>query len=71
MPAAVYLNRELCRRTTEINYITIDWMLTAKFVPGKISISQMTPKNSFSSCRLFSEQARAIHETSVYCQNGF
>jgi hypothetical protein len=65
MSAAVEFNRELCCRTIEIKDVTIEWMLTTKFVPCKISVPQMAPKNSLSIGHLFSQQASAIHEESV------
>jgi hypothetical protein len=46
MPAAVQFDRELRGRTVEIQYVTVQWMLTAKFVACKVSVPQVPPKNA-------------------------
>jgi hypothetical protein len=65
MPAAIEFDRELCCRTIEIECVRADWVLTAKFVSGKISVSEMAPKSALSVGCLLSQQTSAIHETSV------
>lgn len=46
MPATVQFDRERRGRTIEIEDITVEWMLAAKFVACKISVPQMLPKNA-------------------------
>jgi hypothetical protein len=54
MPTTVQFDRELCGRTIEIQDVTAEWMLTAKFVACKISVPQMPPKDALSvGCLLF------------------
>jgi hypothetical protein len=65
MSATIEFDRELCRRAIEIEYVTVEWMLTTKLVACEISISQMAPKNALSIGCLLSQQASAIHEASL------
>ena len=46
MPTTVQFNRELCRRTIEIQYVTVERMLTAKFVAVAISVAAGGAKGS-------------------------
>jgi len=62
MPTTVQFDRELCGRTIEIQDVTAEWMLTAKFVACKISVPQMPPKNALSLDCLLSQQTSPIHE---------
>jgi hypothetical protein len=39
MTAAVQLDRQLCSRTVEVEYVRIDWMLATKFVSCEIPIA--------------------------------
>ena len=38
MSATVYFNCELCARTIEIKYVSIEWMLPTKFVTCEIPV---------------------------------
>ncbi len=62
MPATVQFDRELRGGTVEIEYVTVKWVLAAKFVACKISVPQMSPKNTLSFGYLLPEQASAVHE---------
>ena len=46
MPTTVQFNREVCRRTIEIQYVTVERMLTAKFVAVEISVAAGGAKGS-------------------------
>ena len=62
VPATVWFDRELCGRTVEIQDVTIQGMLTAKFVACKVALPQMAPKYALRIGCLFSQQTSAIHE---------
>jgi len=62
MPTTVQFNRELCRRTIEIQYVTVERMLTAKFVAVEISVAQVAPKDPPTIRCLLSQEPSAIHE---------
>ena len=66
VPATVQFDRELCGRTIEIENVRVEWMLASKFVPCKISISQMPPKNALRSGCLLPQHASPVHEGSSY-----
>ena len=63
MPTTVQFNRELCRRTIEIQYVTVERMLTAKFVAVEISVAQVAPKDPLTISCLLSQESSAIHES--------
>ena len=52
VPASVQLDCKLCSRAIEIQRLTLEGMLAAKFVNGKISVSQVPPKNALGVGRL-------------------
>jgi hypothetical protein len=54
MSAAVQFDSQLCARTIEIQDVIIKGMLAAKFVACKISVPQVSPKNTFTRGRLLS-----------------
>jgi hypothetical protein len=48
MAATVQFNRELRGRTIKIEYVTVQWVLAAKFAACKVPVLQMPPKNALS-----------------------
>jgi len=61
MSSAVQFDSQLCAGTIEIQDVTVERMLAAELKAGKISISQMSPKNSLRLSRLLSQQSSAMH----------
>jgi hypothetical protein len=64
MSAAVQFDSQLCARTIEIQDVVVERMLAAKFVARKISVPQMSPKNTLRLSGLFSQRSSAIHKES-------
>jgi hypothetical protein len=69
MPATVQFDRELCGRAIEVEDVTIQRMLAAKFIAGKISVPQMPPKNALWFSYLLSQQSSAVHEELLLITN--
>jgi hypothetical protein len=63
MPATIKFDCELGRRAIEIEYVAIYWVLTAKLVSRKISVSKMSPERALSVGCFLSQNASAIHGT--------
>ena len=66
MPPTVQFDRELCRRTVEIQNVAVQRMLTAKSITCKVAVPQMTPKHALRIGCFLSQQTSAIHNQLFY-----
>ena len=61
MARAIQFDGNSQRWAIEIQDILINWMLPPEFMTGEVSISEVTPENTFAVCRVLTEITGTPH----------